>query len=91
MTDEQYRYVTAALTLQEFLIRQIWANMTARHSDKGLADMGRDLKRLLTTVHLPAGVAPDEEALAIQREVLRQLDVFWERLTAERPQGTPAG
>jgi len=81
MTDDQYIDVSAALTMQDFMLRTLWANMTFRHTAKGLEDMGRDLRNALMSMSLPEGVEPNETALAIQREALRQFDVFWSRVS----------
>lgn len=88
MDNAQYRHVEAALTMQEFLLRVVLDNLTAKFSAKGLDDFRRDIEKGLKVLHLPSGVEPDEETLAIQREALRQFDVFWKRLVAPRG-GTP--
>lgn len=40
----------------------------------------RGFEGALMQMHVPEGVKPDDTTLAIQRESLRQLDVFFQRL-----------
>lgn len=84
MDDAQYRYVVAALSVQDLMIRALMFNGTLRLTDKGFDDFGASLKKALMSMSVPPGVAADEGALAVQREALSQFDVAWSRVRTMR-------
>jgi hypothetical protein len=87
MTDKQFVHVSGSLTLLKFLLAHTWDSMTRRQSDEALDGLRQMLEMRLKTMNVPEDVEPDEEALAIQREALRQLDEFWQQLLDARKTG----
>lgn len=89
MDDEQFRYVSAALNLHEFLLMTLLDGLTQRRSDAEMQAHLDGMRKRLMALRLPPGVPADEPTLATQREMLRQFDRMAREFREARGAGTP--